>query len=387
MANKLPGTNYFDFNTVTQQQHSDGLNDTIDYLASINGSESLVISAGSISPSKCILTIDTEASASTDDLDTISTANLLASPSDGLPRIVWLKIKDSARKITLRHAQGGSGQILTYNGANITLESTSATAMLIWDDTNTSWNLVGVMWNDSSQPHRYKTTNDSYGLEAKNTTGPAGFKAYRSQSVTGTVANFDGYGQDMASASVKYGSIEVVAKDNTTGAHDGSIVINSVQNTTEQQEAEFFNGATIGNPTGGNKGLGTINVSSGYYVNNKLLPVIEKAISSNLSIPTGNGYVDFTHNLSGAPQFVSCWLKATTANNGYAVNDMINISNGQDFDESSGPSTKCWGIISNSTIIRFTKFGDIQFATKDGTSNFIPSSSDWVIVIAAMYLA
>lgn len=79
--------------------------------------EQLTISSGSITPVSGHFIIDTESAAPTDDLDRIDQTNL---PEDSF---IVVGIKDASRVVTLKHAIGGGGQIISPTGQDIVLDN------------------------------------------------------------------------------------------------------------------------------------------------------------------------------------------------------------------------------------------------------------------------
>jgi hypothetical protein len=92
---------------------------------SLGAAEALTIAAGVISPIKTHVTVDTEAAASSDDLDTIN--NGLAG------RVMWLRSVSATRVVTLRHAVGN---IRTATGENYVLNTPNLYALLIHNGSN-----------------------------------------------------------------------------------------------------------------------------------------------------------------------------------------------------------------------------------------------------------
>lgn len=86
------------------------------------------ISSGAITGDKTLVTVDTEASAATDDLDTIS------SPTGG--DFMIIKIANNSRVVTIRNNGGGSGNIRTHNGLNVVLSDTNQLATLVYNGSN-----------------------------------------------------------------------------------------------------------------------------------------------------------------------------------------------------------------------------------------------------------
>lgn len=86
----------------------------------------LTIATGSITPTHVCHTVDTEADAGADDLDTIDGTN--ASPGD----VLILQIVDNGRNVTLRN---GIDNLLTDTGSSVALINTGRRALCHWDGT------------------------------------------------------------------------------------------------------------------------------------------------------------------------------------------------------------------------------------------------------------
>lgn len=100
----------------------------------------LTISGGAITITGSSHSIDTESSASTDDLDTIS---------GGVSgQILYLKSTNDARNVVIKH---NTGNIFNPAGLDITLDLTSDIVFLRYDSTLTKWIVVSkIISNDSS---------------------------------------------------------------------------------------------------------------------------------------------------------------------------------------------------------------------------------------------
>jgi hypothetical protein len=84
-------------------------------------------------------------------------------------------------------------------------------------------------------------------------------------------------GKDSAANFQVYASIGGRIDTATSTSEDGSLLVYTVQAGTVQREAEIGKGMVIGvSPTGGQKGTGTLNVKTGYYLNGTLVanPVV-----------------------------------------------------------------------------------------------------------------
>jgi hypothetical protein len=88
----------------------------------------LTIASGAITRTASYHRIDTEADAASDDLDTISGGTA--------GQVLYLRAENTARTVVLRHNGGGSGNIRTFDGNNISLTETYQVVELIYDGTN-----------------------------------------------------------------------------------------------------------------------------------------------------------------------------------------------------------------------------------------------------------
>lgn len=95
------------------------------------GRNSLTIASGAITITGSAHQIDTEAGAASDDLDTINGG------VDG--QVLYLVTASGARDVVVRHLGGGTGNILTADGANITMGTTNSVLQLM---------LVGSFWRE-----------------------------------------------------------------------------------------------------------------------------------------------------------------------------------------------------------------------------------------------
>lgn len=93
------------------------LNDFVGQLAGGAGIETRVISGGAITPAAASVYVDTEASAATDDLDTI-VGDLDAWP---LGSLLSINSVDATRVVTVKHRTSGSGHIMLRDSADLVL--------------------------------------------------------------------------------------------------------------------------------------------------------------------------------------------------------------------------------------------------------------------------
>jgi len=117
----FPGQLPFDNSDLTAASHATWLRDLQSATEELLGGKAptaLTIAAGSITPTGAIHTVDTEAQAAADDLAHIDLTNM----PDG--RLLLLYPVNGARVVTVRHAQGGAGEILTADATDIVLDAT-----------------------------------------------------------------------------------------------------------------------------------------------------------------------------------------------------------------------------------------------------------------------
>ena len=105
-------------------------NNTFEKFIFIKDAGELTISSGSITPLGSNITVDTEGDAASDDLETITGAAGAA---------LILRQANTSRVITVKH---GTGNINTYDGLDIVLDSTDKFLFLIYDAENTVWNVI-----------------------------------------------------------------------------------------------------------------------------------------------------------------------------------------------------------------------------------------------------
>ena len=95
---------------------------TLDLAASTE----LTISSGAVTATQSHHTVDTEAAASSADLDTITAAGTAG-------EVLFLKAQDGARSVVLKH---GTGNLLCIGNADITLDDVQDMALCVYDGTN-----------------------------------------------------------------------------------------------------------------------------------------------------------------------------------------------------------------------------------------------------------
>jgi hypothetical protein len=94
---------------------------------------------------------------------------------------------------------------------------------------------------------------------------------------------------------------------------------------TPVQAVTIGPGVQVGTPTGGNKGIGTLNAATNLYVNNS--EVVKQAdifVSADQTI-TLAGALTLAHGLGTAPRITGVRLVCQTAELGYSVGDTVQV--------------------------------------------------------------
>lgn len=126
----LPSSGYLSDNVRTEGEMKGAFEDLRDFVEQLiggNGEGGFDINAsGLVSPAQGVaqFTVDTNADASADDLDNIATANF----EDGN----WILVRQevASRDVTMRHNQGGDGQLDLLGGSNFTFGETDIYSLM-----------------------------------------------------------------------------------------------------------------------------------------------------------------------------------------------------------------------------------------------------------------
>ena len=115
----------------------------------------LTISSGSVSaPTGVFHTLDTEADASSDDLETIGAG------SDG--QLLFLMAEDSARDITIKH---NTGNIMTADGEDLLIENSNTLVIALYSDALSKWVVLttsSTLEQATSSAVQSETNEDTY---------------------------------------------------------------------------------------------------------------------------------------------------------------------------------------------------------------------------------
>jgi hypothetical protein len=139
----LPVAGYISNAARTQAEAKQALEDTIAAIGELLGGKvesTLTLASDACTPTGGVHAIDSEAAASTDNLATINQTNA----PDG--RLLLIRAANAGHVITVKHAAGGTGQILLTDSADLVLQSTKQ--WLLLKRTGTSWEEVLRSYGD-----------------------------------------------------------------------------------------------------------------------------------------------------------------------------------------------------------------------------------------------
>lgn len=176
----------------------------------------------------------------------------------------------------------------------------------------------------------------SGGFTVKDVTAGAGagpvLTALRDKGAAGVAADLIGDihfdGKNSANAQKTFSRIVAKILDPTSTLEDGAIVAVCLVNGAAQNAITIGPGLQAGAPTGGDKGLGTVNAAAGVYDNGVRLnggAFTAKAMSGLAAITLAAGGT-FTHGLGAMPASAALLFVNITAEFGYAVGDIALIS-------------------------------------------------------------
>lgn len=126
----------------TDSDFQDGIGAMYDFLsegAMSSTRDAQTIATGVITPVKGFIVADTEAAAATDNLDNILVTSLGA-------KVIFLRGTSAARVITIRHNQGGTGQVTLLNAVPAILDTVNKVICLSYNTSTTSWEELWRSW-------------------------------------------------------------------------------------------------------------------------------------------------------------------------------------------------------------------------------------------------
>ena len=157
----LPAANYFNDNVRTEgeiKQWGEDIRSVIDELMGGSAEADLTIATGAVVPTGATHRIDTEASASTDDLDTITATN---TPSG---RLLLIRAKNTARTVVVKHnASPGVDQISLADGEDFSLNDAVKSILLFYN--GTYWEEFWRHWGNGEVTGRTALTAPATGDE------------------------------------------------------------------------------------------------------------------------------------------------------------------------------------------------------------------------------
>lgn len=135
MAN-MPTRSHLTSGTTTEANFQSAIGsfyDVVAQLALIGPEQSVDIDIdGNISPTKSLLVVDTYLDAPTDSLQLIVPTNIGE-------KVIFLRSESSARVVTLKNMQSGTGKMKLLGGVDAVLSSSDYVIALYWDSVNSYW--------------------------------------------------------------------------------------------------------------------------------------------------------------------------------------------------------------------------------------------------------
>ena len=132
----LPNKNHLVNGDATEAQFQGAMGGLYDFIAQLmvsGGPEALEInSGGQVTPTHTNIRVETENESASDNLDFIVNTNL------GNKTII-VRNTSSARPVTIRHNQSGSGKFWLLNATNYVLRDPTYSIMFQWDNDNSRW--------------------------------------------------------------------------------------------------------------------------------------------------------------------------------------------------------------------------------------------------------
>jgi hypothetical protein len=140
----------------------------------------------------------------------------------------------------------------------------------------------------------------------------------------GRIMEVAGGAQNDAAQFISYGKMRITLSDNTDGTEDGIISLINIRDGTEGQRGAWADGLTVGSPTGGDQGVGTINATA-VYDDGALLTAgeITEAFVSAAQTITNSGTLTMAHSLAATPDMMQVYLRNVTAEYGYTEGEEL----------------------------------------------------------------
>lgn len=135
-------------------------------------------------------------------------------------------------------------------------------------------------------------------------------------------------GRNGSAATIVYGGIQLSLTDPVAATEDGAMQFQTMIAGSIATRMTLAAGLRIGSPSGGDTGAGTINVSSGFYLNGTQLFAVGNFVGSVYdsgvqALPSLGSAVSLTHGLGAAPKFAEIILQNVTAEAGYSTGDQV----------------------------------------------------------------
>ena len=181
----------------------------------------------------------------------------------------------------------------------------------------------------------------------------------------GTLVEGEGAGGLQLSATA--GNLDLVTNATLAGRIDGTT-----------------GGMTLGSPTGGQQGAGTLN-ATGLYVNGVSVPFTGKFASGQIALPGANATTAaIAHGLGVAPFEISLTLHCVTAELGWSIGDETPIpANWQNSTGAPYGFTAYTQASDATTHLYVTQLGGVGLPNKGGSTVSPITQANWKLIVKA----
>lgn len=217
------------------------LYDVVKELAVLGPHQALTIASDTITPSVGQIIIDTEGSASTDNLSFILATNVGS-------KVIFIRTTSAARVVTLKHNQSGTGKLWLAGAADAVLYDPTYVVALYWNATTTRWEELwrnfGLLITQTAEATAIKTALGLSGVYAP----------IASPTFTGTVTvpNPTAGDDSTKASSTHYVQGELATLHSTITGETTSAIAVGVQ--TAGQNSQGYRTVSTSAPSGGNNG-------------------------------------------------------------------------------------------------------------------------------------
>lgn len=184
-------------------------------------------------------------------------------------------------------------------------------------------------------------------------------------------------GRDSGGEQKIYGSIHASITDPTNDLEDGALNFNTDIEGQIATRMSLGGGLVVGNPTGGDKGHGTLNAGE-FYRNG--VPLIKAGTPLVLNPYTVNTTVTQAHGLGVEPSFLRVVLECLSSEGGYSTGDRIIVSAAMEAENTSVPAFRVKANGTNLVLVTHQS-GRPNIVHGSSRDNFVITAANWKLEI------